>query len=85
MATMSALDWLTRLIVCNIVATAKTRELANGSMDEIIALAAARGVELHAVHKSKIYSSHWKMDTYLHGTQRGEGTIKDTLISELCL
>ena len=54
MATMSALACLTRLPVRRLVTTAETRELAGESMDEIIALAAARGVELPAALKSNI-------------------------------
>ncbi len=56
MATMSALACLTRLTVRELVATAETRDLADQSMDEIIALAAASGVALPADLKSKIFA-----------------------------
>ena len=69
MATMSALTCLTRLPVREIVATTETRELADQSMDEIIALAAARGVELPADIKPRIFAiaesfdPDWKTST----------------------
>ena len=56
MATMSALACLTRLPIRKLVDTTETRELADEGMGEIIALAAAHGVKLPAVLKSKIFS-----------------------------
>jgi 2-dehydropantoate 2-reductase len=63
MTTFSALTCLTRLPVRTVTSTAETCQLANDAMDEIIAVARARGIVLADDLKSKIFASTEKFDS----------------------
>jgi 2-dehydropantoate 2-reductase len=56
MATFSALTCLTRLPVKTIASVPETRQLASDSMDEVIAVAKARGISLPADIKEKMFT-----------------------------